>query len=169
MDVKRVVIGFFSIILMLALLSCASNSVDKTLFLNFPKEALMGGYVSSAGTEITFHSAVEKNAANNHVYWYKIANVGGDKEVIVQWELIDRAISGKFNFMHLIRLKPGEIKMFKLETDLPPEIFNGEARIFTESGMDIFDFFKREGVFVSTKEGMWHMFGTSFTGHLPKG
>lgn len=129
---------------------------------------VVGGYASNDGVKVEFHSKVtESQNKGKFIYWYEVKNLGNIK-VIVQWELIDRAISGIFKFMYPIRLRPGESKEFMFESNEPPVFFNGRDRVFKEADAHFYESLKRQGV--STSENGLYMFlaGGTHPGFLPE-
>lgn len=104
---------------------------DTDIGTQVPLDAEIGGYMEGAyGMHVSFSSKVSViERTGQFLYWYKISN-DGSILVLVDWELLGRASSGRYNFPKLILLLPGTSKEFWLKTEESPVAQEGRTYVF---------------------------------------
>jgi len=79
---------------------------------------LTNGLSSGSKFDVTASSRIVKENTD-YTYEFRIKNIGPEL-VMVQWDVLDKFISG--NFQNLVSLGAGEVKEFSFRTNLEPTI-----------------------------------------------
>lgn len=131
---------------------------------------LIGGSMQSAhGMHVSFSSKVSVvQGTDKFLYWYRISNPGLTT-VLVQWELLARASSGRYNFPTLVFLDPGASKEFWLQTKESPKEIDGRAYVFQEIGDEYTKLERDDYGFWGQRQDEWvMMMGSSMPGFIPE-
>jgi len=107
-------------------------------FAQLPEEEFLGrwfrgiltiGSPDSPKLKIEVASRATKVSKDEYLYEIKITN-SGDLDVLVQSRILDKLLTGRFCFPHIVSVKSEETKLFTLKTDLSPAISYGKTQVF---------------------------------------
>ena len=119
----------FTVVFLLAVVT----RVDAQQFPEKDYDRWFGSSYSTENMFITLSSQVTRQDTV-YVYSYRLSNTGTDA-IIVQSRILDRLLTGRFCFHHLIPLAPQETKEFVLTTHLKPAYSNGRIFLFEDKDM----------------------------------
>ena len=120
----------------------------------------LGGYGVKA------YSNVTEKTPGVFYYWYQLKNVG-PTPVRLQWEILDRAMSGHYNFMNVIDLAPGEIREFAIDSEEIPTRASKMMRLMTPVSAEYAKDVQKARGFVGA-EGIWTSGGFDVSGYIPE-
>lgn len=153
--------------ILIAVVFCLMLSVQIVYAQNL---RILVGSLSGGDMSVTLKSSVSyDNTTNLYLYEYEIKNTGS-RLFLFQWKLLDKALSGRFNFPHIFEMEPGKEYKFVLRSEEAPAIISEHAGLFrkndpTNSGYK--DMLSRENVTASNYD-LWLLSpGGAMSGYLP--
>ncbi|OGF82864.1 hypothetical protein A2924_01510 [Candidatus Giovannonibacteria bacterium RIFCSPLOWO2_01_FULL_44_16] len=102
---------------------------------NYPLNKTLGGSISSGDAEIHLTGNVTKqiqpDGKEKYLYTYKIYYTGKEP-ILFQWTILDRVLSGRYNFPFIFPMTDGKSYEFTLLSNEAPIWANGHARMFRQ-------------------------------------
>ena len=124
------------------------------------------GTYDSDGYGVEVYSDITEKTPGLFHYWYQLKNVG-PTPVRLQWEILDRAMSGRYNFMNVIDLAPGETWEFRLDSEEIPTQASKMMRFMTPISAEYAKDVQKARGFAGA-QGIWTSSGLGVSGYIPK-